>query len=119
MLFHADEVATIQRLRPDITLIIGGPEVSHEHDTQPICAIADYVVTGEADLTFPTLCRDILAERRPISKMIFSGPPDTNQIALPYRLYTEEDVRNRVIYVEGSRAFHLPASSVYLHSTST
>jgi len=98
------EVARIlKRLRPDITLIIGGPEVSHEHDTQPICAIADYVITGEADLTFPTLCRDLMAGRRPLSKMIFSGPPDTNAIALPYRLYTDEDIRNRVIYVEASR----------------
>jgi radical SAM superfamily enzyme YgiQ (UPF0313 family) len=98
------EVARIlKRLRPDITLIIGGPEVSHEHDTQPICAVADFVITGEADLTFPSLCRDLIAGRRPASQMIFSGPPDTTKIALPYRLYTEEDIRNRVIYVEASR----------------
>ena len=98
------EVARIlKRLRPDIILIIGGPEVSHEQDTQPICAVADYVITGEADLTFPMLCRDLVAGRRPVSKMIFSGPPDTTKIALPYRLYTEEDIRNRVIYVEASR----------------
>jgi len=98
------EVASIlKRLRPELTLIIGGPEVSHEHESQPICAIADFVVTGEADLTFPQLCRDLTAGRRPVQKMIFSGPPDTNAIVLPYHLYTDEDVKNRVIYVEASR----------------
>lgn len=98
------EVATIlKKLRPEITLVIGGPEVSHEHDTQPVCHIADFVITGEADLTFPQLCRDLVAGDRPKQKMIYSGPPDTNLIALPYHLYTDEDVRNRVIYVEASR----------------
>jgi len=98
------EVAAIlKRLKPDCILVIGGPEVSHEHDTQPICAIADYVITGEADLTFPQLCRDVLEMRKPLQKMIYSGPPDTTIIQLPYHLYTDEDVRNRVIYVEASR----------------
>lgn len=98
------EVASIlKRLCPDLVLVIGGPEVSHEHDTQPICHIADYVITGEADLTFPQLCRDLTEGRRPVTKMIFSGPPDTNKVILPYHLYTDEDVKNRVIYVEASR----------------
>jgi len=98
------EVAAIlKRLRPELILVIGGPEVSHEHETQPICQIADFVITGEADLTFPKLCHDLAAGRRPIQKMIFSGPPDTNVIVLPYHLYTDEDVQNRVIYVEASR----------------
>jgi len=98
------EVAQIlKRLAPDLLLVIGGPEVSHEHETQPICAIADFVVTGEADQTFPRLCRDLLEGRRPVNRMIFSGPPDTTKLALPYRLYSDEDIRHRVIYVEASR----------------
>jgi radical SAM superfamily enzyme YgiQ (UPF0313 family) len=49
-------VATIKRLRPDITIILGGPEVSYEVETQPIVQLADYVITGEADLKFAELC---------------------------------------------------------------
>ena len=98
------EVASIiKRLAPEVCLIIGGPEVSHEQETQPICGIADFIITGEADLTFPALCRDLLAGKTPKGKTICSPPPDTSRIALPYHLYTEEDVKNRVIYVEASR----------------
>jgi len=95
--------ALLKKLDPHAILIIGGPEVSHEQDDQPICKMADYIVTGEADLNFATLCRDLLAGRAPVNRILFSGPPDTTKISLPYHLYTDEDVRNRVIYVEASR----------------
>ena len=39
----------IRILRPDITLVVGGPEVSYEIDQQPICKLANYVITGAAD----------------------------------------------------------------------
>ncbi|HMP90081.1 MAG TPA: DUF4080 domain-containing protein [Kiritimatiellia bacterium] len=98
------EVAAIlKRLRPDCLLVIGGPEVSHELETQPICSIADFVITGEADLTFPRLIEDLSAGRKPVQKILYSGPPDTTKINLPYHLYNDEDIRNRVIYVEASR----------------
>ncbi|HMO50304.1 MAG TPA: DUF4080 domain-containing protein [Kiritimatiellia bacterium] len=95
--------AMLKRLRPDLILVVGGPEVSHEWEEQPLCALADYVVTGEADETFPALCRRIWNGERPVDKLVVSPPPDTRRLALPYHLYTEEDVRNRVIYVEASR----------------
>lgn len=98
------ELASIlKKIDPSIVIVAGGPEVSHEHETQPLCAIADYVITGEADLAFPALCRELVEGRRPAQKIIVSGPPDTSSIALPYHLYTDEDIRNRVIYVEASR----------------
>src|SRR5580765_2622103 len=43
-------VAAIKRVRPDITIILGGPEVSYAVEDQPIVHLADYVITGEADL---------------------------------------------------------------------
>src|ERR1041384_2268079 len=49
-------IAAIKRVRPDITIILGGPEVSYELDTQPIVSLADYVITGEADLKFGEVC---------------------------------------------------------------
>src|SRR4051812_31907971 len=49
-------VAAIKRVRPDITIILGGPEVSYEVDQQPIVALSDFVITGEADFKFREVC---------------------------------------------------------------
>lgn len=120
-------VADLKRVRPDVTVVVGGPEVSHELDDQEIVRLADFVVTGEADLAFADLCGAILAGRAPSRKVIHpplpqfevkahappsvgllpradalsDSPPGT--IALPYDLYADEDLRQRVVYVEASR----------------
>jgi len=65
-------VADLKRVRPDVVVIVGGPEVSYEMDQQEICRLADYVITGEADLAFADLCRGILDNRRP-QKVVLSG----------------------------------------------
>lgn len=96
-------VAAVKRVRPEVTVVLGGPEVSFETDTQPIVALADYVITGEADLTFPEICGRLLRGERPDRKVIPAVLPSFDQLALPYELYDGEDVANRVIYVEASR----------------
>jgi len=96
-------VAALKRLRPELIIILGGPEVSFEVDGQPIVDLADYVVTGEADLTFAAACRDLLAGKKPASKIMAATLPEFGQLALPYSLYTEQDVAHRIIYVEASR----------------
>jgi radical SAM superfamily enzyme YgiQ (UPF0313 family) len=96
-------VADLKRVRPDITVILGGPEVSHEVDQQEIVRLADYVITGEADLAFAELCEKLLAGRKPLQKVIPAELPDVAKLALPYGLYEEQDVAHRVIYVEASR----------------
>ena len=53
-------VAAIKRLRPEIKIILGGPEVSYETEGQPIVQLADHVITGEADLKFAEVCRVLL-----------------------------------------------------------
>jgi Fe-S oxidoreductase len=96
-------VATIKRLRPGITIILGGPEVSYEVDEQPIVQLADYVITGEADLKFAELCSQLLSGEKPTGKIVPAELPNFDQLALPYELYNEQDVANRIIYVEASR----------------
>jgi radical SAM superfamily enzyme YgiQ (UPF0313 family) len=96
-------VATLKRVRPDLTIVLGGPEVSYETDLQPIAQMADYVITGEADLAFGALCREVLGGQRPAAKIIAACPPEFTELALPYELYNEHDVAHRVIYVEASR----------------
>ena len=55
--------ANLKRLRPDVTLVLGGPEISYETEQQEIAGYADYIVTGEADLAFAELCERILTNR--------------------------------------------------------
>ncbi len=98
-------VAELKRVRPDVIIVIGGPEVSHETDRQEIVRLADHTLTGEADLAFADLCRRRLAgESAPkfIAALLptFDAPAP---IALPYRLYDAQDIAHRVIYVEASR----------------
>lgn len=96
-------VAQLKRVAPDVTVVVGGPEVSHEVDEQRICTLADYVITGWGDLTFPQLCADLLARNRPLQKIIAGEQPNLAQIALPYGCYTDEDIARRFLYVEASR----------------
>jgi len=96
-------VADLKRLRPELLVVLGGPEVSYETESQEIVRLADYVVTGEADLAFAGLCQRLLAGERPAEKIIASPLPHFSQLALPYELYDDHDLAHRVVYVEASR----------------
>src|SRR5262249_23648519 len=96
-------LTSVKRLRPDLILILGGPEVSYETEDQAIVRLADYVIPGEADLQFAEVCRQLLAGERPARKIIPAPLPEFRQLTLPYELYTDEDLAHRVIYVEASR----------------
>jgi radical SAM superfamily enzyme YgiQ (UPF0313 family) len=99
-------IAAIKRLRPDIIVVLGGPEVSYETNGQKIVDLADYIITGEGDLKFAEVCKDLLnpPETGPaFHKIIPAELPDFSRLALPYDLYTEDDVAHRIIYVEASR----------------
>ncbi|MCC6580177.1 MAG: B12-binding domain-containing radical SAM protein [Phycisphaeraceae bacterium] len=96
-------VAQLKRLRPDITIVLGGPEVSYDTTGLAIVDEADYVIAGEADLAFAEICRKLLAGDRPLIRRIEAATPDLNDLALPYDLYTDEDIAHRVVYVEASR----------------
>jgi radical SAM superfamily enzyme YgiQ (UPF0313 family) len=96
-------VATLKRIRPEVAIILGGPEVSYEVEGQQIVQLADYVITGEADLKFGEVCGQLLTGERPTAKNIAAEPPDFAQLALPYDLYNGDDLANRIIYVEASR----------------
>ena len=96
-------VAQLKRVAPDVIVVVGGPEVSHETDEQRICALADYTVTGWGDVTFPRLCRTLLDGERPQAGVCAGEQPPLKTLALPYDEYTDEDLARRFIYVEASR----------------
>ena len=96
-------VRLLKAARPGLKLVLGGPEVSHEHDQQPIVALADHVITGWGDVSFPKLCRALLHGPLPLMKVIAGEQPPLDELALPYAEYSEADLAHRVLYVEASR----------------
>ncbi len=97
-------VRILKSVCPELVVVIGGPEVSHEVDEQEITALADYVVIGEGDLAFANLAQQILCEdSRPEQRQIKGGTPDLKSLHSPYAFYTDEDIKSRSIYVEASR----------------
>lgn len=95
-------VEIIKMVFPDIKLILGGPEVSY----QPFRVnwdLADFIIQGESEISFYNTCRDILQDNPPKQKIIRSITPELKEIELPYQNYSDDDIKNRYIYVEASR----------------
>ena len=96
-------VALLKTIRPDLIIVLGGPEVSYETDQQKIVALADYVITGWGDQAFPALCSGLLSNETPDTKIIAGQNFKLAEINMPYRLYDSDDIAHRLLYVEASR----------------
>lgn len=101
-----ESLAVVRMLRavaPEVTIVLGGPEVSHETEGQEIVQLAQYTITGEGEVAFAELCQRILSKRHQLTRIIPGGLPDMATLALPYDEYTDADLAQRVLYVEASR----------------
>jgi len=96
-------VALLKTIRPEVIVVLGGPEVSYEYESQRIVQLADYLITGQGDLAFADLCRQLLNGERPAEKIMHAPVPKMDDLVLPYGEYTDQDIANRLIYVEASR----------------
>ena len=97
-------VQILKKVAPEIIVVLGGPEISYESETQSIFQIADYTIKGEADFLFYEFCKRALDENfLPKQKLITGELPKIEQIESPYAFYTDHDIQNRVLYVEASR----------------
>ena len=96
-------VRALKAQRPSVVLVLGGPEVSHEIEQQEIVQLSDHVISGWGDVSFPKLCLALFQGPKPLMKIIQGEQPPLNDIALPYREFSDADLANRVLYVEASR----------------
>ncbi|MDE2428034.1 MAG: DUF4080 domain-containing protein [Burkholderiales bacterium] len=96
-------VAILKQVAPDVVIVLGGPEVSHETSEQEIVRLADYVITGWGDVSFAALCRQILQGPQPLMKIHAGVQPPMDALRLPYQHYSDHDLRHRILYVEASR----------------
>ncbi len=95
-------ISIIKLVSPKTIIILGGPEVSHK-PFRVNFDVADYIIEGEGEVSLYNLIRDIndgiIHEKTTIGRCT----PDLKQIELPYKYFTDHDIKNRVIYVEASR----------------
>jgi len=91
----------IKKISPKTKIVLGGPEVSHEPFRVNLEG-ADFIIQGEGDIAFYELCVDIFNNSTK-DKIIKMSMPSLKNIALPYKFYTDNDIKNRYIYVEASR----------------
>ena len=89
--------------RPGLKIVLGGPEVSYEWEDQEIVRLADHLITGWGDVSFPKLCRALLCGPPPLMKVIAGEQPALRDIALPYAEFSADDLAHRLLYVEASR----------------
>lgn len=97
-----DVVRMLKLVKPEMTIILGGPEISYETTSQALYKEADHVITGQADHAFRQTCIELINNEKPV-KLISPLPIDLNTLASPYSEYTDDDLKNRVLYVEASR----------------
>jgi len=92
----------LKKISPQTKVILGGPEVTH----QPFRVNfdeADFIIQGEGDLAFYKLCKEIQKQEEPKDKIIQMQMPLLKDIVLPYKYYSDSDIKNRYLYVEISR----------------
>jgi len=91
----------LKKVSPSTAIVLGGPEVTYlpfrvNFDD------ADYIIQGEGDLAFYELCKNLTEGKTP-EKLIKMTAPNLKEIQLPYMYYTDDDIKNRYLYVEISR----------------
>jgi radical SAM superfamily enzyme YgiQ (UPF0313 family) len=100
--YVSELIHILKKIKPELNIILGGPEVSHEPFRVDLND-ADFFIQGEGDLAFYELCKKIIDKNQPQEKTIKMTMPSLKEIALPYKYYTDDDIKNRYVYVEASR----------------
>ena len=94
------EAWAVEAVKP--VIILGGPEVSYLPQEAEIFQYADYFIRGEGETAFRELCETILNN----GDVIFNNEFHTVNVAeikSGYRLYTDEDLSGKLVYVEAGR----------------
>ena len=103
----AELVHILKKISPQTLLVLGGPEVSYTPFRVPFKEV-DYIIQGEGELSFYELCKELTSQdpthkKTQTPQIIPIKLPKLKELALPYQYYTDEDIKNRYIYVEISR----------------
>lgn len=96
-------ISALKKINPDLPILAGGPEVSHETEKSAFFGLCDTIICGEGEKSFPKAVQAIL-NGETLPPLIEPTPClDLTDVTLPYDLYTQEDIDHKLIYVEASR----------------
>jgi radical SAM superfamily enzyme YgiQ (UPF0313 family) len=105
-IWNVSEVAhlihILKKISPETTIVLGGPEVTHTPFRVNLDD-ADYIIQGEGEISFYKLSHKLLNNIIPNDRIIKIDTPNLKELELPYKYYTDDDIKNRYIYVEISR----------------
>jgi len=82
-------------------VVLGGPEISYLPDDADIFKYADHIIRGEGEFVFSALCENILQNENKTINAWTQG--SLAEIKTAYHLYTDEDIAQKLIYVESTR----------------
>lgn len=91
----------IRAISPQTKIILGGPEVSYQNEE--FLAHCDYLIEGEGELALYHFVKAFSENKLPQGQILNEPICDLTQLKMPYYLYSEEDIQNRLIYVEATR----------------
>lgn len=95
-------IEIIKKVSPQTIIILGGPEVSYEPFRVDF-DMADFIIQGEGDTSFYKLAKKIVSNEKIDGRIIKPVIENLKEVNLPYQFYTDDDIKNRYIYVEASR----------------
>ncbi len=109
--FARQLVEVLRAVQPSLCIIIGGPEIQDDPQNRkdPLYRLSDFCIIGEGEIVVDEICAKIdqkLIECRNGDEepnFVRATPVDVNALVLPYDEFTDDDLKNRVMYVESSR----------------
>ena len=99
----SEVIRLIKQIDPSVKLVGGGPEISFAEDLPEVAQSLDHIITGPGEIALRELCETLMAGKPVMPGIIPGKTASLDQLELPYAFYNEEDLRNRLIYVEASR----------------
>ncbi len=104
--FTAAAMRVLRQAAPEVILVAGGPQLVPDDPDDEIKTLADMVVYGEGETVIEQVFTELLAGQK--LQNVTVETPDLNHVCLPYELYSEHDLEQRLTYVETSRGcpFH-------------
>lgn len=95
-------IKIIKKVSPQTIIILGGPEAGHLPHRVPFLE-ADFIIQGEGEEAFYTLCSQLLKGETPKETFIKAPMVNLDTIELPYAYFSDQDIKSRYCYVEASR----------------
>jgi radical SAM superfamily enzyme YgiQ (UPF0313 family) len=98
------DVATLlARIAPEVTRVVGGPEIDRDPPDPRLTSACDHLIRGEGEGALRQIVAAALDGGPRPPALIVASALDLTTLAAPYRWYSDEDLRHRIIYAESTR----------------